>query len=138
MTPGGTLETVAPRGIAVVDETRWPLVVVTWPAGLRTDREFAATLASLARIAERPEPHVLLLDVRSARPPTPAQLGGASERARASRARACCRAIAVVARAAVARATIDATRVSHRGAARWAHFDEPFGARVARVDARAL
>jgi hypothetical protein len=53
---------------------RWPLVVLTWPAGRRSDEEVRVVCDALREVVARDREHVLLVDARRASVPTPAQL----------------------------------------------------------------
>jgi hypothetical protein len=55
-----------------VDETRWPLVTIKFPATLR-DEDMATYLGSLKRFRERREPYALVVDTSGAAPLTARQ-----------------------------------------------------------------
>lgn len=56
----------------LVDETRWPLVTIKFPATLR-DEDMAPYLGSLRRFRKRREPYALVIDTTGAAPLTPRQ-----------------------------------------------------------------
>jgi hypothetical protein len=113
-----------------VDDGDWPLLVIRWPSGERSDAEVVDLFARLAPLGEREEPHVTLVDAELAAPPTPAQLGLLIAALKECPWRTHCVATALVARSARVRALADSLRWMHLTPTRYGHFVEIEPARV--------
>jgi len=63
----------ATDAVITVDRTRWPLLVMRWPAGRRDDEEILDAWHALREV-ELDRPHVFLVDARKMSLPTPPQI----------------------------------------------------------------
>lgn len=65
---------------ALVDDSKWPRVYVTWPSEPLEDAEFEAAVLAMSALLERGQPYAILHDARRATRPTPKQRAFAAER----------------------------------------------------------
>ena len=65
---------------ALVDESKWPRVYVTWPSEPMEDEAFEACVMAMSALVARNQPYVIIHDARRAQRPTPRQRAFAAER----------------------------------------------------------
>lgn len=70
---------MSPRARAIVDDSKWPRVYVTWPSEPLEDAEFEAAVLAMSALLERDQHYVILHDARRAVRPTPKQRAFAAE-----------------------------------------------------------
>jgi hypothetical protein len=77
--PAPPPKTTPPPRIAI-DDSRWPLVVATWPAEQLSDEAFQEMLDHMGTFNLRREPYAVIHDARKATRPTPKQRAAAAAR----------------------------------------------------------
>ena len=60
-------------GNIVIDESRWPKVIITWPKGEIDDEEFQRAVKHISELTARREHYVIVHDARLASRPSPKQ-----------------------------------------------------------------
>jgi hypothetical protein len=75
--------TVSQRPRVSIDESRWPVVMATWPADVMDDAEFNDMVATMSGFSKRGQPFVVVHDARRASRPTPKQRAHAAQQQKA-------------------------------------------------------
>jgi hypothetical protein len=64
---------------AIIDESKFPRVYVTWPSGALEDEAFESAVLAMSALLKRGVPYVIIHDARRAVRPTPKQRAFAAE-----------------------------------------------------------
>ena len=67
------------HGRAILDESKWPRVYVTWPGEALQDADFESLVNAMSALLQRGERFVIIHDARRAVRPTPKQRGIAAD-----------------------------------------------------------